>query len=172
MPKGGPIEVDLSSPAVNQLWDNVRYVMNMTSEKMRPFLKLFGVDDGNGLTPFAAHIDTTDQLLELVKAYFRPPKRDLHGLNGSIELSTAIASEDDAECIRDDDADDQGLNDGRDELAPDIVEAFMKDIAEAEAGSDTSSSNETIASEPSNINTMESFFTNVNSSAFLRNSSQ
>eukprot|EP00956_Cyclotella_meneghiniana_P010341 scaffold14318_cov102-Cyclotella_meneghiniana.AAC.1 len=43
MPKGGPVEVDLSSPAVNQLWDNVRRIMNTTSSKLRPFLKLFGV---------------------------------------------------------------------------------------------------------------------------------
>ena len=48
MPKGGPIEVDLSSPAVNQLWDNVRRIMNTTSSALRPFLKLFGVVEGNG----------------------------------------------------------------------------------------------------------------------------
>eukprot|EP00956_Cyclotella_meneghiniana_P024679 scaffold49857_cov71-Cyclotella_meneghiniana.AAC.11 len=38
MPKGGPIEVDLSSPAVNKLWDNVRRIMNTTSS--------FGVRSG------------------------------------------------------------------------------------------------------------------------------
>lgn len=79
MPKAGPIEVDLLSPAVNQLWDNVRRIMNMASSKMHPFLKLFGVVEGSGLTPFAVDIETTDEPLQMVKDYFRPPKRNIRG---------------------------------------------------------------------------------------------
>ena len=42
--------------------------------------------EGNGLTPFAEHIDTTEQLLKLVKAHVMPPKHDLRGLNGSNDV--------------------------------------------------------------------------------------
>jgi hypothetical protein len=129
MPKGGPIDVDLSSPAVYQLWDNVRYVMNMASAKMHPFLILSGVVDGNVLTPFAASIDTTEELLEMVKDYFKPPKRDLRGLNDRDEANAA----EDVEYMSEDDEINQCVNASGDEMSPDVMEAFMKDIAEAEA---------------------------------------
>lgn len=82
MPKGGQMEVDLTNPAVYHIWDNVRYIMNVASAKMHPFLKLFGIVDGNGLSPFAANIETTN-LLIMVKKFFKPPKHDLHGFGAT-----------------------------------------------------------------------------------------
>ena len=39
-------------------------------------LKVFGVEEGNGLSPFAGDINTLEELLSLVKDFFHPPKRD------------------------------------------------------------------------------------------------
>ena len=39
-------------------------------------LEVFGVEEGNGLSPFAGDINTPEELLSLVKDFFRPPKRD------------------------------------------------------------------------------------------------
>jgi hypothetical protein len=177
MPKGGPIDVDLSSPAVYQLWDNVRYVMNMASTKMRPFLELFGVVEGNGLTPFAASIDTTEELLEMVKEYFKPPKRDLRGLNDTDGDNAA----EDVEYMSEDDEINQCMNVDGDEMSPDVMDAFMTDIAEAEAMCQDSNSfvsielvgaascsDETILdSESSIVNAIEPFFNNVDPSGFF-----
>ena len=43
---------------------------------MVPFLDLFGVEEGNGLSPFAVNIDTPGGLVRLVEKFFHPPRRD------------------------------------------------------------------------------------------------
>jgi hypothetical protein len=171
MPKGGPIEVDLSSSAVNQLWDNVRRIMNTTSSKLRPFLKLFGVVEGNGLTAFASHIETTDQLLQMVKDYFKPPKRDLRGISSITEVANMEDVETNSD---DDDVDEVNGNAGRREVPHGVLVAFMQDIAETEAMISTSNNggptgveeerDETI----SNVRSVEeSFHGDINSSKFF-----
>ena len=72
----GPVDVDLDKPAVNQLWDEVFDVIEMAREKMIPFLKLFGVEKGNGLSPLAVKIDTPADLSELITQFLKPPKND------------------------------------------------------------------------------------------------
>ena len=37
LPKGGPIDVNLCQPAVNQLWHSVKSVLDKATEKMLPF---------------------------------------------------------------------------------------------------------------------------------------
>ena len=54
----GPVHVDPEEPAVDQLWDEFHGVMKTTAEWMVPFIELFGVEEGNGLTPFATEINT------------------------------------------------------------------------------------------------------------------
>ena len=56
----GPINVDLSKPAVDQLWSTVKGIMSYGTRLMQPFLKLFGSEVGNGLSPFAVDIDTPE----------------------------------------------------------------------------------------------------------------
>ena len=41
------------------------------NEWMVPFLKTFGLEKGNGLSPFAVNIDSPHALVELVKEYFK-----------------------------------------------------------------------------------------------------
>lgn len=54
----GPIDVDLTKPAVDQLWDTVQGILSFGTNLMRPFLKIFGSEVGNGLSPFAVEIET------------------------------------------------------------------------------------------------------------------
>ena len=56
---------------------------------MLPFLKTFGVDKGNDLSPFAASIDSPHALIELAKEYFKIPTLDRQG------YSTGTVDEDD-----------------------------------------------------------------------------
>jgi hypothetical protein len=69
----GPVAVDLNEPAVHQLWDAVKRIMNVACEMMLPLLKKFEVEEGNGLSPFAKDIATQEQLLQLLMAFFQPP---------------------------------------------------------------------------------------------------
>jgi hypothetical protein len=54
----GPIDVDLTKPAVDQLWDTVQGILSFGTNLMRPFLNIFGSEVGNGLSPFAVDIET------------------------------------------------------------------------------------------------------------------
>ena len=58
---------------------------------MMPFLKTFGVEKGNGLSPFAVSIDIPHVLSELAKEYFKRPMPDRRG------YSTGTFDEDDNE---------------------------------------------------------------------------
>ena len=53
-PASGPVNVDLMSPAVDQLWPEVRGVIETVNAWIQPFLKLFGVEDRNGLSPLVS----------------------------------------------------------------------------------------------------------------------
>jgi hypothetical protein len=54
----GPIDVDVTIPAVDQLWNTIRGIVSFGSRIMKPFLKLFGSEVGNGLSPFAVDIES------------------------------------------------------------------------------------------------------------------
>jgi len=73
----GPVDVNLDEPAVNQLWDEVKGIIQAVNSWMIPFLKIFDVEEGNGLSPFAIQIDTPHDLRKLVDQFFCPPRRDM-----------------------------------------------------------------------------------------------
>ena len=53
-----PIDVDLTKPAVDQLWDTVQGILSFGTNLMRPFLNIiFGSEVGNSLSPFAVDIE-------------------------------------------------------------------------------------------------------------------
>ena len=54
----GPIDIDLTKPAVDQLWDTVQGILSFGTNLMQPFLDVFGSEVGNGLSPFAVDIET------------------------------------------------------------------------------------------------------------------
>ena len=53
----GPIDVDLTKPAVHQLWNTVKGIISFGTRIMQTYLKLFGSEVGNGLSPFAVDIE-------------------------------------------------------------------------------------------------------------------
>jgi len=69
-PKSGPVEVDLDEKAVNQLWPLVRRVIREVNALMLPFLKILGVEEGHGLSPFLSEIKEPEDLLRIVKDFF------------------------------------------------------------------------------------------------------
>jgi hypothetical protein len=77
----GPVTVDLDCDiaAVDQLWDEVHGVIDATNTWMEPFLLLFGVTKGNGLSPFLCDIQTLGALGVLVSEFFKPPEQDTRG---------------------------------------------------------------------------------------------
>jgi hypothetical protein len=54
----GPIDIDLTEPAIGQIWDTVQGILSFGTNLMQPFLKVFGSEVGNGLSPFAVNIET------------------------------------------------------------------------------------------------------------------
>ena len=75
----GPVDVDLEKPAVDQLWDEVKGIIDVVNACMVPFLKLFGVEDGNGLSPFATNVATPNDLKKMIEQFFRRTKQDPRG---------------------------------------------------------------------------------------------
>ena len=60
-------EVDLERPPVNQIWPEVMGIILAVNAWMVPFMKTFGVEKGNFLSPFDVSIDIPHALGELVK---------------------------------------------------------------------------------------------------------
>ena len=109
----GPVNVDLNMPAVDQLWDEVKGVMEVTTAWMKPFLNLFGVTEGNGLSPFATDINTPSDLMVMVKQFFRPPKRDTRGIGTVVDDNTdddSVVELDDDEPAATSNGDSSGAN--------------------------------------------------------------
>jgi hypothetical protein len=61
----------------------VKLIFDKVNPMMTQFLKLFGVDELNGLSPFAAaNINSPQDLLSLIKAFFCAPKKDTRDCGG------------------------------------------------------------------------------------------
>jgi hypothetical protein len=61
----GPIDIDLTKPAVDQLWDTVQGIVPFGTDIMWLFLKVFGSEVGNGLSSFATDTETPDFVKEM-----------------------------------------------------------------------------------------------------------
>ena len=138
----GPVNVDDDKPAVDQLWDEVKGVIEVVNSWMLPFLKVFGVEKGNGLSPFAVPIETPSDLLTMVEQFFKPPKRDNRG-NSTID-------DDDAEDgdLLDEGDDVEELSQSRSSnkeksLPVSLMEHFVNEISKA--GNDESNDDDLIS---------------------------
>ena len=60
-------EVDIEQPPVEHIWPEVMGIILAVNAWMVTFLKTFGVEKGNGLSPFAVSIDIPPALGVLVK---------------------------------------------------------------------------------------------------------
>ena len=141
------MHVDLEEPSFNQLWDELHGVMKATMESMVPFLELFGVEEGNGLSPFATDIKTPAELSDHLKSLFKTPTRDPR------ERGNYNDDADDAER----EAEISGMGSYGEKKAPavdtgmypDVVSVHMQDIAleDVEAGTSGDMGDDYIADE-------------------------
>jgi hypothetical protein len=79
----GPDDVDPAKEVVHQLWDDVKGVIDQGVTLMTPFLQLFGVVEGNGLSPFVTNIEKPLDLQKLVMQYFATQSRVVSTTNTS-----------------------------------------------------------------------------------------
>ena len=70
----GPINIDPGIPAVIRLWTEIKGIIYNINQFMKPFLELFGVEEGNGLSPFSVDTDSPYDPIKLIEYFFRPPK--------------------------------------------------------------------------------------------------
>ena len=75
----GRVHASLDKSAVSSLWDEVRGVIEYSNAITTSFLNLFGIEQGNGLSPFVANIATPLDLKDLISEFFKPPKLDKRG---------------------------------------------------------------------------------------------
>ena len=61
------VKVDLEQPHVEQIWPEVMGIILAVIAWMVPFLRIFGVEKVNGLSPFDVSIDIPHAPAELVK---------------------------------------------------------------------------------------------------------
>ena len=65
---------------------------------MVPFLKLFGVEDGNGLSPFIKTFNSQEHMSMVLQQFFGPPKVDTRGrLRNQVVESTCDLDDIEAE---------------------------------------------------------------------------
>ena len=109
---------------------------------MLPFLKVFRVEEGNGLSPFAIPIETPSDLIIMVEQFFKPPERDIWG-NSTID-------DDDAEDVDllDEEDDVEELSQSRssnkkNSLPVSVMEHFVNEISKA--GNDESNDDDLIS---------------------------
>jgi hypothetical protein len=79
----GTVHVETQNPTVDQLWSVVQGQLKEANQMMKPFLKLFGVKEGNGLSPFLCDITSQNHLQNLLVDLFRPPPKDIKANNNN-----------------------------------------------------------------------------------------
>jgi hypothetical protein len=84
----GGVHVSLDKSAVSSLWDEVRGVIEYSNAIATRFLNLFGIEQGNGLSPFVTSIATPSDLKDQISQFFKPPKQDNRGRGASVMIGS------------------------------------------------------------------------------------
>ena len=79
-----------------QLCTEIKGIICNANQFMKPFLKIFVVEEGNGLSPFSVYMDTPAELINIIEDFFQPPKRDIWN-NPKNEHSTNLYDNGDSE---------------------------------------------------------------------------
>jgi len=121
--KSGIVDVVLTDKAVTQLWPTVKLIFDKVNPMMTQFLKLFGVDELNGLSPFAAaNINSPQDLLSLIKAFFCAPKKDTRDCGGVVVDEEEVIDGNEDE---DEDVDVDEANDGLGDVVPVLANEML-----------------------------------------------
>ena len=65
----GCINVDYSSPRVNQLWGTLCVLIQQLNETMQPFLNIFVIYEGKGLSSFCREFEVAGYLRKYFRGY-------------------------------------------------------------------------------------------------------
>ena len=70
--EGGPADVIVGSsvPLVDQLWSELKHIINASTDHVKPLLLRLGVKD-NELSPFCRRFDSSAELLAVYDSCFR-----------------------------------------------------------------------------------------------------
>ena len=148
-------------PAVTQLWSEFSKIVKTTNDVMLPFLKLFGVEEGNGISPFARTFETPSDLIDVINKFFQPPPSDAR------DRQTNDNDDDQPE------SDDEDLAGGSPASLSTISDNFLKERVEEIIGLDDAEEDETRSSNNENsfedlveaaksVERLETFFNNGN----------
>lgn len=101
-PSSGPVVIDDSKAAVHQLWDEVKGVIEAVNTYMKPFLQLFGIEEGNGLSPLVkAQYDSPADIRSIIVEFFKPPSKDPRdSLPDTLETNDNLATQCDEDDMR------------------------------------------------------------------------
>jgi hypothetical protein len=82
------MHINTDKPAIDQLWNEVRGLIEFSNAKMKSILGLFGIEEGtNRLSPFAYCVTNPSDLKAQIIQFFKRPTIDKTGHG---QLSTAI----------------------------------------------------------------------------------
>ena len=132
------MDVDLSKPAVYQVWPEIRGILRAVNRNMKVFLSRLGIEEGNGLSQLTNDIATPDDMLARVIDMFKPPKRDPRDSGASGNKNTDDIN-DSAEVEEVNRKPQTAITPAREE----IVRSFVEDVASSadEAGTKVVSEN-------------------------------
>ena len=65
------MDINFEKPAINQLFNESQGIINMVNAVMKPFLKLFGVEEDNGLTLFCRDFASKEELNHGLELFFQ-----------------------------------------------------------------------------------------------------
>ena len=113
----GRVHASLDKSAVSSLWDEVQGVIEYSNAITTSFLNLFGIEQGNGLSPFVANIATPLDLKDLISEFFKPPKLDKRGRGDESERGSTANNDatNNTLDVLDNNSTDEVNNDGMDE---------------------------------------------------------
>ena len=83
----------------------MKKVIQLVNGVMKPFLKMFGVVEGNGLSPFLKDFESPDELADAIEQFFKRPKRDPR------DSSTGSVEEDEEDSLDDNNDNSNYMND-------------------------------------------------------------
>ena len=146
----GPVNVDLEFDAVTQLWDQVAKIFKLVKSIMLPFLKLHGVDEGHGLSPFASDFENPSDLAQKISDFFKPAKRDMRD---NAPSANVVENEEEDESVDGDDRDG--------EISDSYVEEFVKSMLEMDLESDDNGDGTSIESNTGNNDSIMGTFCQI-----------
>ena len=120
--------MDLALTAVTQLWPEVSKTIQSATSVMIPFLKVFGVTEGNGLSPFARDIESPEELIQMVTQFFKRPPRDPRD-NASATQSATDDNEDEGDESNNEEEVSEGSAPGPPPVSATYIEGKLNEIS-------------------------------------------